>query len=130
MSTRERAKAILAGAVWLIPGAIAVVLGDTHKMFILAVSGAAVFTLSTIILTAMRRSTAAATSAAAAAAASAVTAIEELGKKLLSSEFPVPVQVVHQIGFKQGWEARDLQGPDCLSDLVAVFEKRFPAPPN
>lgn len=117
MSTRERAITITVGLAWLIPAAIAAVAGDLHKLFGLTLSAAAVLTLSRIILLSTRRS-----------ADTIATALEELRKKI-PSDIPVPVQMAHQVGWKQGWEARDLQDRADLSDLVSVFEKRFPTPP-
>lgn len=42
---------------------------------------------------------------------------------------PVPIEIAHQIGFKQGWEAARLQRPDQMSHPLA-FERFFPTPPN
>lgn len=59
---------------------------------------------------------------------------ETIGAKLdaqrITHEMPVPTQLAHQIGFKQGWEAAKLANPSELIDFVEIFEKRFPAPPN
>lgn len=126
MSTRERAKSILTGVAWLIPAAIALALGDLHKMFILAVSGAVVLTLGRIIAVTTKRST----EIVATALSEVKTAVDEFKTAQANSPIPVPVPVVHQIGFKQGWEARERQTLDGMSDLVKVFEKYFPTPPN
>jgi hypothetical protein len=135
MSTRERATTIIAAIGWVIAAAITIVLGDWHKAFVLVALGALALTLGLImravgrasdktITAALAARTEAITSALAAQTEAVTSALQRSGQGV-----PIPVEVAHQVGFKQGWEMAQVRHPEML-DLVDVFERRFPAPPN
>lgn len=124
MSTRENVLAGVAVAAWGAAVIITIALGDIHKTYTLLVSGASIITVALIFRVVARSSGRDVAKTVSEQTAALTRAILE------RREVPIPVEVAHQVGFKQGWRAAQIQNPSQLADLVDVFEKRFPEPHN
>lgn len=128
MVTRKLAVVVAAATTtWAIAVGIAVAIGDIHKLFALCISAAIALTIVSALVVLANTITA---GVATAAAAAAERATAEKAREMKSIVIPVPVEMAHSIGFKQGWQAREVQHLNQLSPVLANFERYFPSPPN
>lgn len=121
MSTRKSATVVAtAASAWAVAIAIAIAYADIHMVFALFVAAASVLTLN---LRARSGIIAGPPETAAGTAGD---------KQTKSVVIPIPVEIAHAIGFKQGWQAAELQHPGQLpaASSMMAFERFFPTPPN
>lgn len=121
MSTRKSATVVAtAVSAWAVAITIAIACTDIHMVFALFVAAASVLTLNL-------RTGSGAIAGPPGAAAGTVG-----DKQTKSVVIPIPVEIAHAIGFKQGWQAAELQHPGRLPETSSMipFERFFRTPPN
>jgi hypothetical protein len=126
MFTRKSATVVAtAAAAWAGALAIAIAYADIHKLFILFVAAAAVLTLSLCLPFSQR------TTSASPGAATEVPHNSQQGQPGPKVVFvpAEPVEIAHQLGFRQGVQAQKLRQSSQLPPMLS-FESFSSAPPN